>query len=112
VTTAAAFLAFSRTPADACVIEVGLGGRLDATNIIRKPAVCGIASLGLDHEGFLLAPEEGIPQMEPLDRIAFEKAGIAKYGVPLVTQAYSPSMQQSVVEQANRAGAIPITDCP
>lgn len=107
VTTAAAFLAFSRTPADACVIEVGLGGRLDATNIIRKPAVCGIASLGLDHEGFLLAPEEGIPQMEPLDRIAFEKAGIAKYGVPLVTQAYSPSMQQSVVEQANRAGAIP-----
>lgn len=107
VTTAAAFLAFSRTPADACVIEVGLGGRLDATNIIRKPAICGIASLGLDHEGFLLAPEEGIPQMEPLDRIAFEKAGIAKYGVPLVTQAYSPSMQQRVVEQANRAGAIP-----
>ena len=44
VTTAAAFLAFSRTPADACIIEVGLGGRLDATNIIRKPAVCGIAS--------------------------------------------------------------------
>ncbi|MFM2256979.1 MAG: bifunctional FolC family protein, partial [Pseudomonadota bacterium] len=60
VTTAAAFLAFSRTPADACIIEVGLGGRLDATNVVAKPVACGIASLGLDHEGFLLAPEEGV----------------------------------------------------
>lgn len=107
VTTAAAFLAFSRTPADACVIEVGLGGRLDATNIIRKPAVCGIASLGIDHEGFLLAPEAGLPDMTPLDRIAFEKSGIAKAGVPLVTQAYPESMQRTIIEQTNRTGAIP-----
>ncbi|MFX6226361.1 hypothetical protein ABTF68_23075, partial [Acinetobacter baumannii] len=75
VTTAAAFLAFAETPADACVIEVGLGGRLDATNILPAPAVCGIAALGIDHEAFLLAPEEGTPEI-PLERIAFEKAGI------------------------------------
>lgn len=107
VTTAAAFLAFSRTPADACAIEVGLGGRLDATNIIKKPAVCGIASLGIDHEAFLLAPEEGMPDMPPLDRIAFEKAGIAKAGISLVTQAYPESMQRTIIEQTNRSGAIP-----
>jgi dihydrofolate synthase / folylpolyglutamate synthase len=105
VTTAAAFLAFSRTPADACIIEVGLGGRLDATNIITKPAACGIASLGIDHEGFLLAPEDGVPDMPPLDRIAFEKAGIAKEGVPLLCQKYTPSMLQEVAKQAMRAGA-------
>jgi dihydrofolate synthase/folylpolyglutamate synthase len=107
VTTAAAFLAFSRTDADACVIEVGLGGRLDATNIIKKPVVCGIASLAIDHEAFLLAPEEGIPEMEPLDRIAYEKSGIAKANVSLITQAYSPSMQRTIIEQTNREGAIP-----
>src|SRR5687767_7089494 len=52
-TTAAAFLAFARTPADACIVEVGLGGRLDATNVVPAPLVCGIAQLGLDHAGFL-----------------------------------------------------------
>ena len=52
-TTAVAFLAFARTPGDACVLEVGLGGRLDATNVIDKPLVTGIASLGLDHQQFL-----------------------------------------------------------
>ncbi|MGL5838508.1 MAG: bifunctional folylpolyglutamate synthase/dihydrofolate synthase, partial [Sphingorhabdus sp.] len=105
VTTAAAFLAFSRTPADACIIEVGLGGRLDATNIIAKPAVCGIASLGIDHEGFLLAHEEGIPDMPPLDRIAFEKAGIAKKGVPLVCQKYRLSTMLEIAKQVMRADA-------
>ncbi|WP_374524835.1 folylpolyglutamate synthase/dihydrofolate synthase family protein [Sphingopyxis sp.] len=105
VTTAAAFLAFARTPADACIIEVGLGGRLDATNIIAKPLVCGIASLGIDHEAFLLAPEDDVPAV-PIDRIAFEKAGIAKAGVPLVTQAYPSSARAEVAKQANRAGAI------
>jgi dihydrofolate synthase / folylpolyglutamate synthase len=105
VTTAAAFLAFSRTPADACVIEVGLGGRLDATNIISRPAVCGIASLAIDHEGFLLAHEEGVPEMPPLDRIAFEKAGIAKADTSLLCQKYAPSMLQEVTKQAMRTGA-------
>jgi dihydrofolate synthase/folylpolyglutamate synthase len=105
VTTAAAFLAFSRTDADACVIEVGLGGRLDATNVIAKPAVCGIASLGIDHEGFLLAAEEGVPDA-PLDRIAFEKAGIAKEGVPLLCQRYTPSMLREIAKQVMAVGGI------
>ena len=78
VTTAAAFLAFSRHPADACVIEVGLGGRLDATNVLVDPAACGIAQLGVDHEAFLGS--------DPVV-IGAEKAGIAKPGRPLVTQA-------------------------
>jgi dihydrofolate synthase / folylpolyglutamate synthase len=52
VTTAAAFLAFSRVPADAVVLEVGMGGRLDATNIVPRPAVCGIAQLAIDHQQF------------------------------------------------------------
>lgn len=105
VTTAAAFLAFARTPADACIIEVGLGGRLDATNIVAAPTICGIASLGIDHDGFLLAAEEGVPDMAPLDRIAFEKSGIAKMAVPLVCQKYAPSMLQQIAKQAMKAGA-------
>jgi dihydrofolate synthase/folylpolyglutamate synthase len=100
VTTAVAFCAFARTPADACIVEVGLGGRLDATNVITQPVACGIASLGLDHEGFLLAAEDGVPDMPPLDRIAFEKAGIAKSGSPLVTQKYTASMANTVATQA------------
>nr|HMN55381.1 bifunctional folylpolyglutamate synthase/dihydrofolate synthase [Sphingopyxis sp.] len=105
VTTAAAFLAFARTPADACIVEVGLGGRLDATNIIARPAVCGIASLGIDHEAFLLAPEANVPSA-PLDRIAFEKAGIAKADVPLVRQAYPATARAEIAKQAAKAGAM------
>ncbi|KTF69237.1 bifunctional folylpolyglutamate synthase/dihydrofolate synthase [Sphingomonas sp. HT-1] len=83
VTTAAAFLAFARTPADACVIEVGLGGRLDATNVIPAPIATGIAQLGIDHQAFL---------GDTLPQIAREKAGIAKPGVPLVTMRYDPKI--------------------
>jgi len=108
VTIAAAFLAFSRTPADACVVEVGMGGRFDATNVLEPEALaaCGIAALGLDHERFLLAPEEGVPQ-EPMARIGFEKAGIAKRGVPLVTmhESYPPEAQAAIRAVADRAGA-------
>ncbi|MDF8333443.1 bifunctional folylpolyglutamate synthase/dihydrofolate synthase [Novosphingobium cyanobacteriorum] len=104
VTTVATFLAFQREKADACVIETGLGGRLDATNVLEGPAVCGIATLGMDHESFLLAPEEGVPT-DPLARIAFEKASIAKPGVPLVTQAYPEPAMQSVLDTAARIGA-------
>ena len=100
VTTAVAFCAFARTPADACIVEVGLGGRLDATNVLTQPVACAIASLGLDHEGFLLAAEDGVPDMQPLDRIAFEKAGIAKPGSPLLTQKYTSSMANTVAAQA------------
>ncbi len=103
-TTAAAFLAFARTPADAAIIEVGLGGRLDATNIIPNPLMCGIASLGMDHEAFLLAAEDNVPT-DPLPRIAFEKAGIAKATAPLITMAYLPAMASAVAAQAARVGA-------
>ncbi|MFA7604593.1 MAG: bifunctional folylpolyglutamate synthase/dihydrofolate synthase, partial [Novosphingobium sp.] len=99
VTAAATFLAFAEHPADACVIEVGLGGRFDATNVLDHPAACGIASLGIDHESFLLRPEEGVPQ-EPLARIAFEKAGIARPGAPLVTQAYPRAVAAALTRTA------------
>ena len=84
-------------PADAAIIEVGLGGRLDATNVIERPAACGIAQLGIDHENFLLDPDNGAA-LPPLGRIAFEKAGIAKAGVPLVTMAYSRSLAARIAE--------------
>ncbi|WBH16738.1 bifunctional folylpolyglutamate synthase/dihydrofolate synthase [Sphingomonas radiodurans] len=103
VTTAATFLAFERTPADACVIEVGLGGRLDATNVVH-PVMTGIAGLGIDHEAFLLAEEAGTPTL-PIARIAFEKAGIAKRGIPLVTQAYDAPAAEAVAVVARDRGA-------
>jgi dihydrofolate synthase/folylpolyglutamate synthase len=96
VTTAAAFLAFARTPADACIIEVGLGGRLDATNVIAAPIVTGIAQLGLDHQSFL---------GDTIEQIAGEKAGIAKPGVALVTMRYPPSVAQRVRAVAAAADA-------
>ena len=96
VTTAAAFLAFARTPADACIVEVGLGGRLDATNVIADPIVTGIAQLGVDHERFLGSDPEGI---------AAEKAGIAKPHVPLVTMRYPPKIEARIAGVARTAGA-------
>lgn len=96
VTTAAAFLAFAETPADACVIEVGLGGRLDATNVITDPAICGIAQLGIDHQAFL---------GNTAVAIAREKAGIAKPGRPLVIQSYPPDVREAVRQVADQAGA-------
>ena len=96
-TTAAAFLAFARTPADAAIVEVGLGGRLDATNAIPSPAVCGIAQLGLDHQSFLGSR---------IEQVAAEKAGIAKPGVPLVTHHYPPVIAERIAEAAAKAGAL------
>ena len=96
-TTAAAFLAFARTPADACIVEVGLGGRLDATNVIEEPLVCGIADLGHDHHAFL---------GDTLEKIAAEKAGIAKPRVPLVTQRYTKPIAEVVGRIAAEAGAL------
>lgn len=107
VTTAATFLAFSRVPADAVVLEVGLGGRLDATNVIPAPAACGIAALGIDHEAFLLNDDPGAPSPDnPMVRIAFEKAGIARKGAPLVSQCYLPDMNARVGQSAAEAGTI------
>ena len=96
VTTAAAFLAFSRTPAAVCVIEVGLGGRLDATNVIERPLMCGVAGIGLDHRQWL---------GRTLGDIASEKAAIAKAGVPLVTQRYPAQVARQVQVAAEAAGA-------
>ncbi|HKX22891.1 MAG TPA: folylpolyglutamate synthase/dihydrofolate synthase family protein [Rhizorhapis sp.] len=96
VTTAAAFLAFAENAADACIVEVGLGGRLDATNVIPSPAVCGVAQLGLDHQAFLGST---------LVEIAGEKAGIAKAGAPLVTMKYPSHIAQVVEAAASLAGA-------
>ena len=104
VTIAAAFTEFARVPAHACVVEVGLGGRFDATNVIEHPAACGIATLGIDHERFLLAPEEGTPT-EPLSRIAFEKAGITKPGCSLVTLSYPEGPTLEIERAAMAAGA-------
>ena len=97
VNTAVALLAFAEAEADACILEVGLGGRLDATNVIERPLVCGIASLGLDHQAFL-----GSTLME----VAAEKAGIAKRGVPLVTQLYPSTVAAQIGELAHQAGAV------
>jgi len=96
VAAATAILAFSRTAADACILEVGLGGRLDATNVIEHPLICGIASLALDHQQFLGSDLAGI---------AGEKAAIAKHGVPLVTQLYTPEIAARVEEVAHERGA-------
>lgn len=68
-------------------------------------AACGIAALGLDHERFLLAPEEGVPK-EPMARIAFEKAGIAKQGVPLVSMARPALEAASIAAVTDEKGAI------
>ena len=73
---AAGYLLFSRVPADLCVVEVGLGGRYDATNVVPRPASCAITSISMDHQDFL---------GDQLDRIAWEKAGIMKPGCPVVT---------------------------
>ena len=97
VNTAAAFLAFSEAEADACILEVGLGGRLDATNVVELPLACGIASLGLDHQAFL-----GSTMID----VAAEKAGIAKHGVPLVTQLYPPQVAVKIEQAALQVGAV------
>ncbi len=96
ITTAAAFLAFVEHPADAAIVEVGLGGRLDATNVIGHPAACGIAQLGVDHEAFLGSDPVGI---------AYEKAGIARPGRPLVTLAYPADVRDAVTAHAAAVGA-------
>jgi dihydrofolate synthase/folylpolyglutamate synthase len=96
VAAATAILAFARARADACILEVGLGGRLDATNVIDRPLVCGITNLALDHQQFLGAG---------LTDIAAEKAAIAKPGVPLVTQLYPAAIAGRIAEEAHRAGA-------
>jgi dihydrofolate synthase/folylpolyglutamate synthase len=98
VITAAAFHLFAASPADLCVLEVGLGGRGDATNVIPPPAACAITSISLDHRE-LLGPT--------LDVIAAEKAGIMKPGVPLAI-GEQPDAVIAVLEAAAARTGTPL----
>jgi dihydrofolate synthase / folylpolyglutamate synthase len=94
ITTAAAFLAFTRHKADATILEVGLGGRLDATNLIDRPAVTIITPIDLDHQHYL---------GDTIALIAAEKAGIMKRGVPCVV---GPQSEEAMRVIEARAGAL------
>lgn len=93
--TALALAAFDGEDCDFAVIEVGMGGRLDPTNII-KPQVCAITAIGLDHMGFL---------GDTLEEIAGEKAGIIKPGVPVVCYPAEAGVRRVFAEQAEKLGA-------
>jgi dihydrofolate synthase/folylpolyglutamate synthase len=96
IETAAAFDLFARHPADAVLLEVGLGGRLDATNVVERPAACVISSVGIDHTEFL-GPS--------LQSIATEKAGIIKRGVPAICAHQEIDALAAIESYANRQRA-------
>ncbi|MEM9636046.1 MAG: folylpolyglutamate synthase/dihydrofolate synthase family protein [Pseudomonadota bacterium] len=96
ITTCAALLAFARAPADYTLLEVGLGGRLDATNVIAQPAMTVITPVSIDHQQFL---------GDTLGKIAFEKAGILKRGVPCVVARQEEEGGEVIEQVAARIGA-------
>ncbi|MCR9219505.1 MAG: bifunctional folylpolyglutamate synthase/dihydrofolate synthase [Alphaproteobacteria bacterium] len=96
ITTCAAFKAFSETPADLLILEVGMGGRLDSTNVVDAPAATAITPVSLDHEHFL-GPG--------LARIAGEKAAIQKAGVPSIVGPQRPEALAVIEETAARVDA-------
>ncbi|MFL5335294.1 MAG: bifunctional folylpolyglutamate synthase/dihydrofolate synthase [Geminicoccaceae bacterium] len=96
ITTAAAFLAFAEHPADWVLLETGLGGRLDATNVIDRPRLCLISPVSMDHESYL---------GDTLAKIALEKAGILKAGVPAVIGPQRPEAQAVIEARAAEIGA-------
>jgi dihydrofolate synthase / folylpolyglutamate synthase len=96
ITTAAAFLAYARTPADYLILEVGLGGRLDATNVIAKPAVSVITTIDYDHQQYL---------GNTLTAIAHEKAGILKKGVPAIIGMQPDEARAEIERVAEKTGA-------
>ncbi|MDP3196871.1 folylpolyglutamate synthase/dihydrofolate synthase family protein [Tabrizicola sp.] len=96
ITTCAAFLAFARTKADWTLLEVGLGGRLDATNVVEKPRLTIITPVSMDHESFL---------GDTLPRIAGEKAGIIKRGVPCIVGPQDPDGLAVIEGKAAALGA-------
>ncbi len=97
-TTAMAFEFFAEAGVDVAVIETGLGGRLDATNVIT-PLVAGVATIGIDHVEFLGAT---------LEEIAFEKAGIFKRGKPAVIGDPDPAIRGLLASHARTHGAAPV----
>lgn len=96
ITTAAAFLAFAEDAADYTLLEVGLGGRLDATNVIDQPALTIITTVDYDHQAYL---------GDTLTQIAGEKAGIIKRGVPVVVGIQQDEALDVIERQAARVGA-------
>lgn len=96
VLTAAGFLLFARHPAELAIIEVGLGGRCDATNVLKHPAACIVTSVSMDHEAFL---------GNTIQAIAAEKAGIFKPGVPAITGAQPDAVMQVLNAEAQKVGA-------
>ncbi|MDF2780419.1 MAG: bifunctional folylpolyglutamate synthase/dihydrofolate synthase [Geminicoccaceae bacterium] len=96
ITTAAAFVAFARRPADVLLLETGLGGRLDATNVIERPRLTALAPIALDHQAFL---------GERLEQIAFEKAGILKPGVACIVGPQDPAALAVIEARAAAIGA-------
>ena len=96
VTTAVAFHLFSTRPADYCLLEVGLGGRLDATNVVAEPLAAAIASVSYDHVDFL---------GEDLAGIAAEKAGILKRGRPAIVGPQNEHALAMIVLEAEARGA-------
>jgi dihydrofolate synthase / folylpolyglutamate synthase len=96
ITTCAAFLAFSRTAADWTLLEVGLGGRLDATNVVDRPRLSIITPVSLDHQSFL---------GDTVAAIAGEKAGIIKRGVPVIVGPQSDEGLAVIEAKAARMGA-------
>ena len=96
ITTCAALLAFARVPADWTLLEVGLGGRLDATNVVAKPRLTIITPVSVDHQQYL---------GETLPEIAGEKAGILKRGVPCVVGPQLPDGLEVIEARAERLGA-------
>ena len=101
--TVAAFEAFRAARVDVAILEVGLGGRLDATNVIAAPIATAITSISLEHTAIL---------GDTLDAIAREKSGIFKPGAPVVLGRLPPEADRAVVEIAARVGAGPITRPP
>ena len=99
ITTALAFLAFARTPADIVLLETGLGGRLDSTNVIEDPLVTVITTIGMDHMEYLGGTVE---------RIAAEKAGIMKRIVPCVAGPQSDPAVESVLTRCAAELSVPI----
>src|SRR5690606_28311799 len=95
ITTCAAFLSFAETPADWTLLEVGLGGRLDATNVVT-PRLSVITPVALDHQGFL---------GDTLAQIAVEKAGIIKRGVPVFVARQEDEAMAVIEAAAARLGA-------
>ena len=96
ITTAAAFLAFVRAPADVVLLETGLGGRLDATSVVEKPVLNVLTPVSIDHQQFL---------GDTIEEIAFEKAGILRPGVPCVSAAQTPPAARVIAEQAAAVGS-------